>query len=212
MAITLVTVDDQPLIRLGLAWAVGGSGDIIMVGEAGTGAEALRIVDEAKPSVVTLSVRLPDGDGIAYAARLRQTRPELGVVLVGDTIDDALLLGALDADLLAYVTRSSPAATILAAIRHAASEPRSLTSPGLTAVLGDPSFHNGPLSRRELQVLMLMQEGLSIVAIAERLRLSESTVKTYASRIYGKLRVNNRSQALMTALSRGLLSIGATAA
>jgi DNA-binding NarL/FixJ family response regulator len=61
-------------------------------------------------------------------------------------------------------------------------------------------------------VLMLMQEGLSIVAIAERLRLSESTVKTYASRIYGKLHVNNRSQALMTALSRGLLSVGAHAA
>jgi DNA-binding NarL/FixJ family response regulator len=212
MAITLVTVDEQPLIRLGLAWAVAASADITVIGEVGTGAEALRLVADLRPTVVTLSVRLPDGDGIAVAARLRRDMPDLGVVLLGDTIDDALLLGALDADLSAYVTKSSPAATILTAIRHAASEPRSLTSPGLAAVMSDQSLHNGPLSRRELQVLMLMQEGLSIVAIAERLRLSESTVKTYASRIYGKLRVNNRSQALMTALSRGLLSVGAHAA
>jgi DNA-binding NarL/FixJ family response regulator len=212
MSISLVTVDEQPLIRLGLAWAVATSGDIVVVGEAGTGAEALRMVDERRPSVVTLSVRLPDGDGIAYAARLRGSLPDLGVVLLGDTIDDALLLGALDADLSAYVTKSSPASTILSAIRHAASEPHSLSSPGLAAAMRDQSLHNGPLSRRELQVLMLMQEGLSIVAIAERLRLSESTVKTYASRIYGKLHVNNRSQALMTALSRGLLSVGANAA
>jgi DNA-binding NarL/FixJ family response regulator len=212
MSITLVTVDEQPLIRLGLAWAVAASGDISVVGEAGTGAEALRVVAERQPSVVTLSVRLPDGDGIAYAARLRASAPDLGVVLLGDTIDDALLLGALDADLSAYVTKSSPASTILSAIRHAATEPHSLASPGLTAAMRDQSLHNGPLSRRELQVLMLMQEGLSIVAIAERLRLSESTVKTYASRIYGKLHVNNRSQALMTALSRGLLSVGAHAA
>jgi DNA-binding NarL/FixJ family response regulator len=212
MSISLITVDEQPLIRLGLAWAVAASGDIVVIGEAGTGAEALRVVAERRPSVVTLSVRLPDGDGIAYAAKLRAGMPDLGVVLLGDTIDDALLLGALDADLSAYVTKSSPASTILAAIRHAASEPHSLTSPGLTAAMRDQSLHNGPLSRRELQVLMLMQEGLSIVAIAERLRLSESTVKTYASRIYGKLHVNNRSQALMTALSRGLLSVGAHAA
>jgi DNA-binding NarL/FixJ family response regulator len=212
MSITLVTVDDQPLIRLGLAWAVAASGDITVVGEAGTGTEALRLVAERQPTVVTLSVRLPDGDGIGYAARLRGARPDLGVVLLGDTIDDALLLGALDADLSAYVTKSSPASTILSAIRHAASEPHSLTSPGLTAAMRDQSIHNGPLSRRELQVLMMMQEGLSIVAIAERLRLSESTVKTYASRIYGKLHVNNRSQALMTALSRGLLSVDAYAA
>jgi DNA-binding NarL/FixJ family response regulator len=212
MSITLVTVDDRPLIRLGLAWAVAASGDITVVGEAGTGTEALRLVADRQPTVVTLSVRLPDGDGIAYAARLRGARPDLGVVLLGDTIDDALLLGALDADLSAYVTKSSPASTILSAIRHAASEPHSLTSPGLTAAMRDQSIHNGPLSRRELQVLMMMQEGLSIVAIAERLRLSESTVKTYASRIYGKLHVNNRSQALMTALSRGLLSVDAYAA
>jgi DNA-binding NarL/FixJ family response regulator len=212
MSITLVTVDEQPLIRLGLAWAVASSGDIAVVGEAGTGAEALRVVAERQPSVVTLSVRLPDGDGIAYAGRLRGSRADLGVVLLGDTIDDALLLGALDADLSAYVTKSSPASSILSAIRHAATEPHSLASPGLTAAMRDQSLHYGPLSRRELQVLMLMQEGLSIVAIAERLRLSESTVKTYASRIYGKLHVNNRSQALMTALSRGLLSVGAHAA
>jgi DNA-binding NarL/FixJ family response regulator len=212
MTTTLVTVDEQPLIRLGLSWAIADSDDLTVVGEAGSGAEALRVVADTKPSVVTLSVRLPDGDGIAFAGQLRQIMPDLGVVLLGDTIDDALLLGALDADLSAYVTKSSPAATILAAVRHAAEEPHSLTSPGLTAVLREDSLHNGPLSRRELQVLMLMQEGLSIVAIAERLRLSESTVKTYASRIYGKLHVNNRSQALMTALSRGLLSVGADAA
>jgi len=211
MAITLVTVHEQPLIRLGLAWAVASSADITLVGEAGSGAEALDVIGRLRPAVITLSVRLPDGEGIELATRLRGTMPDLGVVLLGDTVDEALLLGALDAALSAFVTKTSPAASILSAIRHAAAEPHSLTSPGLAAAMRDQSIRNGPLSRRELQVLMLMQEGLSIVAIAERLRLSESTVKTYTSRIYGKLQVNSRSQALMTALSRGLLSLGAAA-
>ena len=212
MVIRLVMVDGHPLIRLGLMGAVAGCDDIAAVGEAGTGAEAHRVVAESKPTVVIISARLPDGDGVAAAGRLRQAAPDLGIVLLADMVDDVRLLKAIDMGLSAYVTKSSTAARILAAIRHAGAEPHSFVSPGLSAVLRDQPLPNGLLSRRELQVLMLMQEGMSIGSIATRLLLSESTVKTYSARIYGKLQVNSRSQALMTALSRGFLTVHAEAA
>jgi DNA-binding NarL/FixJ family response regulator len=209
MATRLVSVDEYPLIRLGLAAAVAASEDIALVAEAGTREDALRVVGQLRPAVLTISVRLPDGDGVDTAVALRVEQPDLGVVLVGDTVDDALLVRALDADLSAYVTRSSPTAHLLTAIRGAAAHPHSFTAPGLSTVLNGTG---GLLSKRELQVLTLMQEGMSLPTIARRLHLSESTVKTYTARIYHKLRVNNRSQALMTALSRGLLSVRADAA
>jgi DNA-binding NarL/FixJ family response regulator len=205
MTIRLVAVDEHVLLRLGLAGVLTGCPDIALVGEAGSAAEAERVVNETRATVVTMGLNLPDGDGIAAARKLRADHPELGIVLLTAVSDDALLYRALDAGLSAYVTKSAPVQTLLAAVRHAAVAPTSFTAPGLQTALARRNTQNGLLSPRERQVLSLMRDGSSLPAIAANLEVSEATVKTYVSRLYSKLRVNNRAQALMVAVNQGLL-------
>jgi DNA-binding NarL/FixJ family response regulator len=205
MTIRLVAVDEHVLLRLGLAGVLTGSPDITLVGDAGSVADGERVIQETNPTVVTIGLTLPDGDGIAMARRLRENRPELGVVLLSAYSDDALLYRAMDAGLSAYVSKSAPVATVLAAVRHAAVAPTSFTAPGLQTALARRHSQGNLLSPRERQVLLLMRDGTSLPAIAAHLEVSEATVKTYVSRLYSKLRVNNRAQALMVAVNQGLL-------
>jgi len=212
VTIRLLVVDDHVLIRLGLARVVADCPDITLVGEAGSGASALAAVDRCRPTVATTGLVLPDGDGIALAGRLRKRVPDLGVVLLSAVDDDAVLFRALDAGLSAYLSKSADIGTVLAAIRHAATAPHVFTSPALPVALRSRREATGLLSRREREVLRLMRDGMSLPAIADRLGVRESTVKTYVGRIYEKLKVNNRSQALMAALHQGLLAVDAEAA
>jgi DNA-binding NarL/FixJ family response regulator len=212
MSIRLVAVDEHVLLRLGLASVLAGSSDIVLVGEAASAADAERVVDETNPSVITIELVLADGDGITTAGKLRVARPDLGVVLLTAANDDAVLYRALDAGLSAYVTKSAPVSTVLAAVRHAAAAPTSFTAPGLQMALTRRHTQAGLLSPRERQVLLHMRDGTSLPAIATHLQVSEATVKTYVSRLYSKLRVNNRAQALMVAVNQGLLPTADAAA
>ncbi len=205
MTISLVAIEGDALLRRGLARAVAGSPDITLAGEAGTGDEALAIVREVRPDVVTIGMKLPDADGIALALQLRRILPDLGVVVLTSIRADAVLFRALDRGMSAYVHKSTDVPGILAAIRHAAVAPHSFTTPDLSGVLRRLRQQGGLLSNRERQVLQLMRDGSTLPSIAAQLRVSEATVKTYAGRIYGKLHVNNRAQALMAAMNQGLL-------
>lgn len=205
MAIRLLAVDEHVLLRLGLARVVAACADIEFVGEAGSAADAARVLAETGADVVTIDAMLADGDGISTAKRLRAQAPNLGVVLLSAASDDNLLYRSLDAGLSAYVTKASPISSVLAAVRHAAVAPHSFSAPGLSSALARRRGQNGLLSQREREVLALMRDGLSLPVISVRLEVSEATVKTYVSRLYSKLRVNNRSQALMAAVNQGLL-------
>ena len=180
-----------------------------------TRAEALALVSDSAgfaPDVVMLDLRLPDGDGFTLARRLRALRPTVGLVLLSATNDDATLYRALDEGLSAYAPKDSAPNAVLGAIRHAAAAPQSFNAPGLAAALARRRASSGLLSQREKQVLGLMREGISLPGIADRLAVSEATVKTYVARMYTKLRVNNRSQALMAAVNQGLLDSASEAA
>ena len=205
MTIRLVAVDEHVLLRLGLARVVATCQDIELVGETSDLVEAAAIIGKTGAGVITIDATLGSGDGIAGAVRLREGFPDLGVVVLSPVEDDALLYRALDANLSAYLTKASQASAVLAAIRHAAVAPQSFTAPGLSAALDRRRGQHGLLSQRESEVLTLMRDGRSLPNIAQELRVSEATVKTYVSRLYSKLRVNNRSQALMVAVNRGLL-------
>ena len=208
MSIRLVAVDEHVLLRLGLARVVAGCPDLELVGEAASAAEAVRVVTATRPDVVTIDASLADADGIALARQLRASAPDLGIVLLSAVNDDALLYRALDAGLSAYVTKAGPTSSVLVAIRHAAVAPHSFNAPGLSSALSRrKSQAGGLLSQREREVLALMRDGLSLPTIANRLEVSEATVKTYVSRLYSKLRVNNRSQALMAAANQGLFAV-----
>jgi DNA-binding NarL/FixJ family response regulator len=206
MKIRLVALDEHVLLRLGLARVVAGSGDIDLVGDAGTAAEGRDLVRRLSPDVITFDVALSGADAFGYARELRALAPDLGLVLLSAVNDDTLLYRALDEGLSAYVAKASPAQTVLGAIRHAAVAPDSFTAPGLSAALARRRAANGLLSQREREVLALMRDGISLPGIAVRLQVSEATVKTYVARLYSKLHVKNRSQALMAAVNQGLLS------
>ena len=207
MSIRLVAVDEHVLLRLGLARVVAGCPDLELVGEAANAADAVRVVHATDPDVVTIDASLADTDGIALARRLRSSSPDLGIVLLSAVNDDTLLYRALDAGLSAYVAKAGPTSSVLVAIRHAAVAPHSFSAPGLSSALSRrKSQAGGLLSQREREVLALMRDGLSLPTIAAQLEVSEATVKTYVSRLYSKLRVNNRSQALMAAANQGLFA------
>jgi DNA-binding NarL/FixJ family response regulator len=209
MNIRLVVVDEHALIRLGLTRLLAGIADIDLVGEAGSVADAVAVVEETRPTVVVFDASLPNGGGWDLARKLRAADPTLGLVLLNSTSDDAMVCRALDEGLSAFVAKDAPAGNVLAAVRHAAAAPRSFNAVGLAAALARRRANSGLLSQRERQVLSLMRDGISLPGIAERIAVSEATVKTYVARLYTKLRVNNRSQALMAAVNQGLLDSAA---
>jgi DNA-binding NarL/FixJ family response regulator len=204
MTIRLLVVDDHPLLRIGLSMAVRTSGDIQVVSEVAM-AEAPAAIERTNPSVVVVGLHPPTGDAVTAATALMAA--DRGVVLLDEAEDPKLMLQALDSGFAAYVAKSGTTAEIVSAIRHAEVCPSSFAAPGLAAAVRAGQERDSLLSTRERQVLMLLREGYSGTEIAGRLGVSDSSVKTYVNRIYGKLDVSNRSQAILAALGRGLLPI-----
>ncbi len=206
MAISVLLVDDHELIRQGLRRAFERDGDFEVVGEAGTLADARRLLALTRPDVVILDIRLPDGNGLEAARKLRAERDELGIVVLTMYAGDEQLFEALEAGASAFVPKNSPSEDVVAAARHAASSPRAFTASDLAEAMKRRMSPTGPqLSPREKEVLGLLADGLGVAQISRQLYISESTTKTHISKLYEKLGAGNRAQALMTALRLGLL-------
>lgn len=206
MAITLLVVDEHELIRGGLRRAFEAEGDCDVIGEAATIAEATRLMTLLNPQIIVLEARLPDGNGIETARKLRTRLPDLGIVILAGKSNDSRLFEALDAGASAFVTKSSPVDDVVAAVRHAAVSPHTFTSSDLAEAMKRRLSPSGPqLSPREREVLQLLADGLSVAQISRDLFISESTTKTHISKLYEKLGAGNRAQALMSALRLGLL-------
>lgn len=207
MTIRLVTVDGHTLHRFGLSQLMHQQQDIEIIGEASSAAEAVALVGELMPDVVTVDVSLPDRNGLALARELRDRFPELGIVVLTSFGEDDVLFRAMETGVSAFVPKTASAAEIVCAIRHAGVAARSFTAPGLAAALVRlrDARDSSPLSAREAEVLRLLQRGLTIPLLARTLHVSNSTAKTYVARLYDKLGANSRSQALMAAMERGLL-------
>jgi DNA-binding NarL/FixJ family response regulator len=204
---SVLLVDDHELIRQGLRRAFERTGDFTVVGEAGTVAEALALVDEHKPDVVTMDVRLPDGSGVDAARAIRRKHPTTGIVVLTMYAGDEQLFAALEAGASAFVQKDAPSDDVVAAARHAAVSPRAFTAKDLAGAMQRRLTPTGPqLSPREQQVLDLLAEGHGVAAIAKKLYISESTTKTHISKLYEKLGAGNRAQALMSALKLGLIA------
>lgn len=210
MAWTVLLVDDHELIRQGLRRAFERDEDFSVVGEAGSVQEALAVARATATDVVVTDIRLPDGSGLDIVRTLRQERAEVGLVVLTMYAGDEYLFAALDAGASAFVNKDAPAAAVLAAARHAATSPTTFSAENLGPALqrrvsaSTPAAHG--LSKRELEVLVLLAEGHSINQLARRLFISESTVKSHIAKVYDKLGAANRAQALMAAVKLGLVS------
>jgi DNA-binding NarL/FixJ family response regulator len=207
MTTAVLLVDDHDLIRQGLRRAFERAEDFTVVGEAATVADALAAVESTSPDVVTMDVRLPDGNGIDAVRSLRAAHPQLGIVVLTMYAEDEHLLGALDAGASAFVAKDAPADDVVAAARHAAAAPDAFSATDLADAMRRRLTPPAPtLSPRETEVLALLADGLAVAQIAKTLYISESTTKTHISKLYDKLGAANRAQALMTAMRRGLIT------
>lgn len=207
MTTAVLLVDDHDLIRQGLRRAFERAEDFTVVGEAATVADALAAVASTSPDVVTMDVRLPDGNGIDAVRTLRAAHPQLGIVVLTMYAEDEHLLGALEAGASAFVAKDAPADDVVAAARHAAAAPDAFSATDLAEAMRRRLTPPAPsLSPRETEVLALLADGLPVAQIAKTLYISESTTKTHISKLYDKLGAANRAQALMTAMRRGLIT------
>lgn len=216
--IRLLLVDDDPLVRAGLSFMLGGADDIEIVGEAGDGSEVASRVGELRPDVVLMDIRMPTVDGLAATEALRK-RPDAPEVIVLTTFHaDEQVLRALRAGAAGFVLKDTAPAEIVAAVRAvAAGEP--VLSPTVTRQLigrvtgADPQLDRrrralarlDALGEREREVAVAVGRGGSNADIAAELFLSVATVKAHVSRILTKLDLNNRVQIALLAHDAGLL-------
>ncbi|MFE6825757.1 response regulator [Streptomyces sp. NPDC057690] len=218
----VLLADDQTLVREAFAMLVESAPDMRVVGQAGTGREAVALARGRRPDLVVMDIRMPDLDGIE-ATRLIAADEELaGVrVLVLTTYDtDENIVEALRAGAAGFLVKDTRPADLLDAIRTVAAG-EALLSPGPTARLiarflrgsSGPPAAGGPecLSDREREVLALVARGLTNTEIAEELGLSPLTAKTHVSRIMGKLGARDRAQLVIVAYESGLVTPGPSA-
>lgn len=210
MTIRLVVIENQTLVRYALRELASRHPDIEIVAECQSAAQAREAVSLEQPDVVTVSVHLPDGDGLRLARELRDRYDSLGIVILTSRGEDDVLFRALETGVSAFVDETAPVAEVLGAIRHSAVAASSFTASGLATALTRrrDARERLALSPREIEVLGLLCDGLSVPAIAARMYISYSTAKTYVARLYQKLGAANRAQALMVAVQHGLISGG----
>jgi DNA-binding NarL/FixJ family response regulator len=207
-SIRLLIADDHPVVRDGLRAMLATQPDMELVGEAATGTEAVAHALALRPDVVLMDLQLPDLDGPAAIAALREQAPEVRVLVLTTYGTDADITRAVDAGATGYLLKDAPREQLFAAIR-AAAKGESVLSPSVaTRLLGRMRAPaEEALSPRELEILQAVARGLSNKEIGRRLYVSEATVKTHLLRIFGKLGVDDRTAAVTVALERGIIRL-----
>ena len=219
MPITVLLVDDQELMRMGLNMVLEAHEDISVIGEAGDGAAAVAAAVALKPDVVLMDVRMPIVDGVKATEQILASGVE-SRVLVMTTFDlDEHALGALRAGASGFLLKDTPPEDLVSAIRSVAAGD-AVVSPKVTRRLLSRFIVDGPTPRRDPVVLDVLTErerevlghvatGLSNIEIAQQLYLSESTIKSHVGRILTKLDLRDRVQAVVLAYETGLVTPGA---
>lgn len=205
--VSVVLVDDHTMVRQAVGEVLDSRDGIEVVGQAGSVKEATTLLArlDPPPTVVVVDVSLPDGSGLAVVRAARERSADIGIVVLTMLDDDATLIQALDAGASALVLKSASTDGIVSAVRRAAESPRSFTADGLAEAMRRRAAVP-LLTPRETEVLDLLADGAGVAKVAKKLYMSESTVKTHVSKIYGKLGAHNRASAVMAAIRQGLIT------
>jgi len=212
--ISVLVADDHTLFREGVRKMLEAEEDMEVVGEAATGREALEQARTLMPDVILMDIKMPDLDGIEATRTLHREMPHIGIIFVTMFQDDEFIFRGLQAGGRGYILKDSDPDTMLRAIR-AVAHGESLLGPTI-AQKALRQFSNLPgkqvpiadeLTPRELEVLTLIAEGLSNRKIAGRLVISEKTVKNHINNIFSKLHLQDRSQAMLYAIRKGLVKV-----
>ncbi len=207
-SIKVLLVDDHAVVRSGLGAVLMSFDDMALVGEAGNGEEAVRMCEKLQPDVVLMDLMMPVMDGVAATTAIRKQWPRINVIALTSFKEKEMVEGALKAGAMSYLLKNVSANELITAIRGAvAGQPR--LSPEAAQVLiqdiKEPSAPTFELTEREKEILNLMVEGLPNTAIAERLVVSQSTVKFHVSNVLSKLGVTSRTEAVAMALKHRLV-------
>jgi NarL family two-component system response regulator LiaR len=205
--IRIVLVDDHRVVTRSLKAYLESFPDLVVVGTAASGEELLEHVEEWKPQVVLQDLLLPGGmDGIEATRRVIERRPDVKVIALTASMDEARMMGVLRAGAAGYVRKDAEPETLLAAVR-AVARGKTYIDPSVSSqVLHATSVHDD-LTPREREVLRRLALGLSNREIADALCIGEETVKTHVGSVLAKLQVENRAQAIVQALRRGLVTL-----
>ncbi|GAA2061500.1 MULTISPECIES: response regulator [Streptomyces] len=206
LPISLLIVDDHPVVRDGLRGMFATSTDFTVLGEAADGPTGVELAQRLAPDVVLMDLRMPGGGGVAAIGELVRRRLRCKVLVLTTYDTDSDTLPAIEAGATGYLLKDTPRDELFAAVR-AAAEGRTVLSPAvatrLVSRVREPVGE--ALSTRERQVLGLVAKGSSNREIAAELFISEATVKTHLAHLYTKLGVNDRAAAVATGYERGIL-------
>jgi DNA-binding NarL/FixJ family response regulator len=211
--IKIVIVDDHPVVREGIGAMLKREPDFKIVGEASNGQEAIEKARELSPDVMLMDLRMPEVDGVEAITRIKAEKPDIKFIILTTYSDDEYIFRGIAAGARAYLLKDAPRDELFKAIR-AVSRGESLIQPVVASRLLDrlaelskksPSVDT--LSDREVEVLNLMAKGVSNKDIADQLSITQSTVKTHITSIFQKLDVTTRTEAVTTALKRGIIQL-----
>jgi two-component system, NarL family, response regulator LiaR len=207
-AIKVLLVDDHAVVRSGLGAVLLTHDDITLVGEAGNGEEAIRLCKILQPDVVLMDLMMPVMDGVAATTAIKMQWPRTNIIALTSFKEKEMVEGALKAGAMSYLLKNVSADELVTAIRGAVvGQPR--LSPEAAQVLiqdiKEPPKQTYDLTDREKEILTLMVEGLPNSAIAERLFVSQSTIKFHVSNVLAKLGVSSRTEAVSMALKHHLV-------
>jgi len=203
--IRVVSVDDHPLVREGIATLINDQEDMQLVAQGTTGKEAIQRFREHRPDILLLDVRLPDMNGIDAMISIRSEFPDARVIIVTSSEGDVEMQRALAGGAASYLVKSMPPQSLLEAIRKVHAGKKAIP-PEVAAQLAD-HLADETLTAREIEILQQIAEGNRNRDIADKLCISEGTVKVHIQHIMGKLAANDRTQAITIAVRRGIIHL-----
>ncbi len=206
--IRVMIVDDHAVVRSGLSAFLMAYDDLQLVGEASGGEAAVRLCPQLKPDVVLMDLVMPGMDGVASTAAIKERCPHIQVIALTSFVEGERVQAALKAGAISYLLKNVSADELVKAIRGAAMGQPTLSSDAARVLIQATTEKPAPkydLTERELEVLALMVKGLNNPDIAERLVVSQSTVKFHVSNVLSKLGVATRTEAVALAIQRRLI-------
>lgn len=214
--ITVVVVDDHPIVRAGLRAMLDATVDLAVIAEGSNGADAMRLVAQHAPAVLVLDVNLPDLNGLEVTRQLRAQHTSTAILALTIHDDSQTIFSLLESGAIGYVLKDEALETLAHAVRGGAHGDSWLSPAVARRVVQRAVEHSTPdttptdslpLTPSERQVLLLLAQGLDNAAIARRLGITKRTVQNHISNIYGKLNVSTRTEAMLYALQHGLAQV-----
>jgi two-component system response regulator DegU len=212
MAIKVMIVDDHNLVREGLKAVFSQGDEIEVVGEAGSGEQAIEMVDQVKPDVILMDISMPGMNGIQATKAIRDKHPDSKIVILTMLDQEGYVYEAIKAGATGYMLKSTSSDELVNAIQTV-NEGKALLHPDATAQLlkefvslAQNKAKDYGLSNREMEVLQLLSEGKTNKEIAKALWISEQTVKTHVAHIFDKLGTSDRTETVAQALRTGLVT------